>query len=160
MGSAASWQIQSQQKALSGFLWFRVKFNPWRMIMEEGGVVYSPFVELRTMQGSFSPRKSWQILGPKQSWCISKPLSKRGQALWQVSFALRCSRADSQGPTEWASTGPTLINDANTALRSNAWVNRGDVSPSNRWQSPFSRAPWAARALGAGECRTIRVAQG
>lgn len=35
MGSAASWQIQSQQKAQSGFLWFGVKFNPWRVLMGE-----------------------------------------------------------------------------------------------------------------------------
>lgn len=63
------------------------------------GVVFSPFVKLCTVQGTISPGTSWQIHRPKYSWCISKPFSERGRALWQVLSA------DSRGPAEWAGAG-------------------------------------------------------
>lgn len=50
----------------------------------------------------------------KQSCCISRALSERGRALWQLLFAARFSSADSRGAAEWASAGLVLINDANT----------------------------------------------
>lgn len=139
-----------------GFLWLGVKFNLWRVLTGDGGGSLGLFFLLCQVVYcagcTFSQDElTNKILCLKQSWCISKPLSEWGQALWQLLFAVRFSGADSRGAAEWASTGPVLINDANTAPRSNAWANRGDVSPSNRWQSPLSRAPRAAPALGAGE---------
>lgn len=35
MGSAASWQIQSQRKAQSVFFYFEVEFNPWIVLIGE-----------------------------------------------------------------------------------------------------------------------------
>lgn len=156
MGSAASWQTWLQGKSNLFFCGLEWSLTCGECLQEMGVVLWDCFSSLCQVVYcagyTFSQDElTNKILCLKQSWCISKPLSEWGQALWQLLFAVRFSRADSRGAAEWASTGPVLINDANTAPRSNAWANRGDVSPSNRWQSPLSRAPRAAPALGAGE---------
>lgn len=156
MGSAASWQTWFQGKSNLVFCGLEWSLTCGECLQEMGVVLWDCFSSLCQVVYcagyTFSQDElTNKILCLKQSWCISKPLSEWGQALWQLLFAVRFSRADSRGAAEWASTGPVLINDANTAPRSNAWANRGDVSPSNRWQSPLSRAPRAAPALGAGE---------
>lgn len=59
MSSAASWQIQSQRKAQSGFLWFGVKFNPWRVLMGEGadflGLFFLPLWSYTLCRAQFLP---------------------------------------------------------------------------------------------------------
>lgn len=148
MGSAASWQIQSQRKAQSGFLWFGVKFNPWRVLMGEGGGFLGLFF---LPLWSYIPCRAQFLLGRVDKYSIRSNLdvyphlspseAKRfGRSLLQWGTGKLTAEA------EWASAEPGLINDANTGPRSDAWANRGDVSPSNRWQSPFSRAPQAAWA--------------
>lgn len=77
---SVAWSLES---AYGGWGWF-------------SGIVFPPFVKLCTVQGALSPRMSWQTLRLKRPWCIPKPLSGWGQALWQVLFAVRFSRADSE----------------------------------------------------------------
>lgn len=84
MGSAASWQTQPQRKAQSVFLCFGVQFDLWRDFEREGGSCSLPFIMFHTTQGTASPRMSWHMPHPNQSWCLSKALDK--WTLWQVPW--------------------------------------------------------------------------
>lgn len=159
MGSAASWQTWFQGNSSLVFCGLKFRERLWGM----GVVFWDCFSSLcqavycagcTFSQDELTNTPSEATLMYTQTSLGVRPSTLAGP------FCSEVLQSWQRGAAEWASAGLVLMNDANTGLRSNAQANRGDVSPSNRWQSPFSRAPRAAPALGAGEWGTIKVAQG